>query len=186
MLLAFVLVVQYVVNYYFLKFEPSLSFIYSHPVYRVTDFVLGMLTAKMFLKYHRINFSTDLINLLQAISAVVFTAMLIASFNFRETTNYFSILFIIVIFIQAFDRGWLSEILKNRIIQKLSNISFEFYMCHELILFVLEKNISPYLTFNDELMKYKIIFTIGLPISILAAKLLNVIVTKKIARLIVK
>lgn len=180
MLLAIIIIFQYIVNYYFLKYEPHLSFIYSHPIYRITDVVLGILTAKLFLKYRKKNINVELINISQLFIVVIFTIMLIASFNFRETTNYFSVLFVFLIFIQAFDKGWLSGLLNNRYVQGVAKITFEFYMCHELILFLLEKNITPYLSINNQTLKCLIVWFVGLPISLICAKVLNITFTKKI------
>lgn len=180
MWIAFILVLQYIINYYFVKYSPTLDFIYSHPIYRVTDFMLGMLVAKMFQQYKNINVSKSIMDILQSILVVVFTAMLIASFNFKETTNYFTGFFVITIFIMAFDKGWLAEILSRKPIQKFAAISLEFYLCHELVLFILEKYISVRMVNYSYGFTCLTIWVIGLPISIVIAKLLNTLVSKKV------
>ena len=185
MIITIILVFQYIVNYYFIKFDTLLSFIYSHPIYRFTDFILGMLAAEMYLKFIRTKedgISINILNILQSIIVVLFTSMMIASFNFKETTNYFSMLFIFVLIILAFDKGWLADLLNSSRMQFLAKISFEFYMCHELILFVIESNMYNYLLINNEKLGLIIVWIIGLPISIICAKVLNSVITNKFTR----
>ena len=111
-------------------------YLYSNPFYRVFDFLLGMISAKIFLnkKYITKNY-----NLWEFGIVVLFVTMYLLSFIIKTGCSYYSILFILALYVFSYEKGIISKILKIDMLQKIAKISFEFYMIHELILIVFRR-----------------------------------------------
>lgn len=140
-LLMLLILVCGVLDYYTLKYEPTLDFTYWHPICRIPDFLIGMTVCRIFKEYplsvdHAIH---DLLNF--AVVSLFFT-MLMIQFYLKESNHYFALLFSLVLYILAHDRGWLCQLLTMPLIQSLEKIGLEFYLCHELIIFVIENKLS--------------------------------------------
>ena len=132
-----VLIIQYIINILNINLFENM-YLYSNPAYRIFEFILGMLVAQVFiLKKFEIKHSTAL----EALIGVIFIVKYILAYNGLNFIglSYYNILFIIAIYIFALGRGSISKLLKNKILQYLAKISFEFYMVHELILEIFRK-----------------------------------------------
>lgn len=111
-------------------------YLYNNPFYRVLDFFLGMVVARMYLCHtwviRRVNF-TEL--LLVAVFVILYAASLVIS----SDPGYYSLLFAVALYVFAVGRGCVSKFLKCRPFEKIAYYSFEFYMIHELALRVFRK-----------------------------------------------
>ena len=72
--------------------------------------------------------------------------------------SYYSLLFIIALYIFSYENGCISKLLKCRVLQNLAKISFEFYMVHELILILFRKVFSNF-NYNWLIKKYNNMYT---------------------------
>lgn len=169
-----VLLVQYILNIINTNNIAEL-YLYSNPFYRVFDFLLGMISAKIFLnkKYITKNY-----NLWEFGIVVLFVTMYLLSFIIKTGCSYYSILFILALYVFSYEKGIISKILKIDMLQKIAKISFEFYMIHELILIVFRRAFV-----NLEyhwLIKNIIICIPAFIISLILAKMINKYITKTI------
>lgn len=130
-----ILIIQYILNSINIIGITELN-IYSLPIYRLLDFVLGMIVAKIFLEKKYI---IKRHNLCETMILIIFIGMYILSFSIKTGCSYYSLLFIIALYVFSQGKGWISKILEIYILQKIASISFEFYMIHELILIVFRK-----------------------------------------------
>lgn len=173
-IMGLILLLQYVLNIFNIANIKEIN-LYFNPMYRILDFILGMILSRVVLekKYDIRNY-----NLYETIILITFLIMYRVSILVNTGCSYYSLLFIIAIYVFYQGNGWISKILKGSILQKLSNISFEFYMVHELILMIFRKvfiNLNFYW-----LIKNIVIAIPSFIISIILAILLNKYVTKKV------
>ncbi|WP_434798710.1 acyltransferase family protein [Terrisporobacter vanillatitrophus] len=101
-----------------------------------------------------------------------------SNFEFEYALSYYSPIFALGIYIMACEKGKISKILSNDILQKIAVFSFEFYMVHELILIIFRRVFKD-LTYHW-LIKNIIISIPALIISILIAIVLNRYITKNV------
>lgn len=164
-----IVILQFIINYYYILYYPKLMFLYSFPLYRVLDFSLGMMVAKIY-DEHKCIISEQTFNFYNTVIVILFVVGLIASFYFIETLNYFTILFLPSIYILAYDKGWLCEILKNKYIQLFSKYVLYFYLTHELIIALNER----FITNNFSLWISSLIFS--MMVAILTKKLIKYVI----------
>lgn len=162
-----ILIAQYALNIMNMSKLVDL-YLYSNPIYRILDFILGMLTARMFLE-KQINIKNY--NLYEVGILVIFVAMYFISFFRGTACSYYSLLFIVALYVFSYEKGIVSKILSSEILQNIARISFEFYMIHELILIIFRK------VFNSLnyhwLIKNIIICIPAFIISLIIARLMN-------------
>lgn len=114
-------------------------YLYTNPFYRILDFLLGMLIAKMYVdKKYAIRKS----NCVELFLVAVFVIQYIASLFISGDPGYYSILFAVSLYVFAVGEGCVSTLLKSRFLAKIASYSFEFYMIHELALRVFRKVFS--------------------------------------------
>jgi peptidoglycan/LPS O-acetylase OafA/YrhL len=125
-------------------------FFYFFPGTRIIEFLGGMILGAFFLKVSsNSNNSFFLFSCLEIISLTIFISMVIISPQFTQNLRY-GLIFIpsilLIIFVFAFQKGFLSKLLSNKIFVYLGNISFSFYMIHNLflsyIMFLWQPNIN--------------------------------------------
>lgn len=114
-------------------------YLYTNPVYRILDFWLGMLVARMYVDKEYVIRKSDCVELLLV---AVFVIQYIASLFISGDPGYYSILFAVSLYVFAVGEGCISTLLKSRILAKIAYYSFEFYMIHELALRVFRKVFS--------------------------------------------
>lgn len=109
--------------------------IYTFPIYRILDFYLGMLSAKLFIQI-KINCNFSVIELLTVI--ILFLQYVFDS-NIKINPGYNSIILFFVLYIFAFGNGIISKILSIDFFISTAKYCFEFYMIHELMLMIFRK-----------------------------------------------
>ena len=160
-------------NYYNLGLD-----LYTSPFYRILDFILGMLIANMLINNKEYdNKKNTRYTVYEIIIFVSFFIIYISTFFIKVEGTAYSIIFTILIYVVAQEKGSISKLLKSSILQKLASISFEFYMVHELILIAFRRvfeGLNFYWVINN--------FIVSIPtfiISLCIAKLLNKYITNK-------
>ncbi|MFD1359139.1 acyltransferase family protein [Fictibacillus halophilus] len=131
-------------------------FFYFFPGIRIVEFIGGMILGGIFLKVKNIsNVSFFLFSFLEFFSILLFVGIVLISPQFSQNLRYGlmtipAILFIIFVF--AFQKGILSKFLSLKLFVYLGEISFSFYMVHNLflsyILFLWKPNIDPIVTIS--------------------------------------
>ncbi len=122
--------------------------VYTNPLYRVLDYLLGMMIAKQFLD--RNSLSEKAADIAEIGMVIVFFAQYALSFLVGDTPGYYSVLFSAALYVFAVGKGCISKILARPFFHKLAGYSFEFYMIHELALRVFR------MVFTDETMFYPV------------------------------
>lgn len=116
--------------------------LYMNPLYRILDFLTGMLIAKIFMEQENsVAFNG---NLTEIILVVWFVIQYGISLMITGTVEpgYFSILFALAIYVFATGKGFVSKILSKPIFDKMAAYTFDFYMIHELALRIFRKVFS--------------------------------------------
>lgn len=170
MFICLILITQYILNLINIMNMGDL-YLYSNPLYRLLDFCLGMIVAKLFIKN---KFEIKNYNRWEIEIVVTFILMYVISFFVDTQCSYYSLLFIIALYIFSYENGCISKLLKCRVLQNLAKISFEFYMVHELILILFRKVFS---NFNYNWLIKNIIICIP---SLIISKLINKYITQNI------
>lgn len=124
------------------------SGLYTNPIYRVLDFLLGMVVAKYYLDND--NLSEKSANFLELALIPWFLVQYGVSFALGYTPGYYSVLFTVLLYVFAVGKGCVSKILSLPLFCRLAKYSFEFYMIHELALRVFRK------VFSDQTIFYPI------------------------------
>ena len=169
-----ILITQYILNLINIINRGDL-YLYSNPLYRLLDFCLGMIVAKMFLEN---KFEIKDYNRYEIGIVITFILMYLISFFIDTGCSYYSALFIIALYIFSYQKGCISKLLKCRVLQNLAKISFEFYMIHELIL-ILFRRVFSNLNYNWAI-KNIIICIPSLIISLIISKLISKYITQNI------
>jgi peptidoglycan/LPS O-acetylase OafA/YrhL len=110
---------------------------YLTPPFRLFDFVLGVACGLYFLNSPRINLTSTTWTLLElACLAGILTMVLLSSYFVHQSYRYgvyYMPVFCATIFVFAHQGGWLSKILSGKTWVLLGEISFAFYMFHQLV-----------------------------------------------------
>lgn len=120
---------------------------YINPVFRSIDFCLGMLLGRILIESKNITFKN--INYTSLEIGLVLILILMYTFAryvpqaFRWGVYYTPIL-ILIIAIFSKESGRLSKFLGNKIFMKLSTVSFEFFMIHQLVITHISKYFTTY------------------------------------------
>ncbi|WP_299767286.1 acyltransferase [uncultured Dokdonia sp.] len=113
---------------------------YINPFFRVFDFILGILLYDFYLRYKENAWVKHNATLLESFAIVFFLACYFfrsgISQDFRWSIYYW-IPMTFLIFIFSIQRGYISHILSKRVLIWLGEISFAFYMIHQLVIQVL-------------------------------------------------
>lgn len=114
--------------------------LYTSPFFRVFDFIIGMLIAKLFISNVDKESKDKSYSLYELEIVCIFCMMYIFTLfdwvKIEYGLSYYSPIFALGIYIIAHEKGVISKILCNNIFQDIAEFSFEFYMVHELILIV--------------------------------------------------
>lgn len=124
------------------------SGLYTNPIYRILDFLLGMVIAKYYLDND--NLTEKSASFLELALIPWFLVQYGVSFVLGYTPGYYSALFTVLLYVFAVGKGCISKILSLPLFHRLAKYSFEFYMIHELALRVFRK------VFSDETIFYPI------------------------------
>lgn len=165
------IIFYYIADYYVVKNAPFLDFTYWNPFYRIPDFIIGMFVCRIYEEYP-LEVSSAKFDFLNSFVVVSFVLCLLVQFHLLETNNFFVLLFSIGIYILAHDRGWFCEILHSKLLQHFAKIGLEFYLCHELVIYSVEKLLYNNIFFNGYNINI-LIWVIAFPISITIAQITN-------------
>lgn len=114
---------------------------YLNPFYRLLDFLLGMMIAKIYLSKKITIRNSSLSECICALLFLVQYLILLMS-EFPVLPGYFTIIFSIALFLFAEGKGIISNVLCKPFFQKIAYYSFPFYMIHELILRIFRRVFS--------------------------------------------
>ncbi|MEC0264411.1 acyltransferase [Paenibacillus anseongense] len=108
------------------------------PLFRVFDFIIGILLGLTFVFIKQKDISKkSLFNTLEIASLVVLIVWIMISPNIAQTLRY-SVYYLpvwcLLIYVFAFQGGFISKVLSNSKLVYLGEISFSFYMIHDLII----------------------------------------------------
>lgn len=131
-------------------------FAYIFPVVRIVDFIVGVGLGLVFVSINnkkQVKVSGGKFSFFEAISIILLILFIIASPLVTQSLR-FSLYYLpvmgLIIFVFAFQKGFISKVLSNKLLVFLGEISFGFYMFHNLVLRYLElfnvsKSLSIYL-----------------------------------------
>lgn len=110
---------------------------YITPPFRLFDFLLGVVWGLLFLNMRPINFKTGAWTLIElACCGSVLLMVLLSSYYVHQSFRYgvyYMPVFGITIFVFAYQGGWVSKILSCKAFVLLGEMSFAFYMFHQLV-----------------------------------------------------
>lgn len=155
-------------------------FLYISPFFRIIDFFLGMIVARMVLDRKAIKKRTTILEIgLIPIFLISYISSFYLPIQFTRGICY-SPVFILVIYVISYEKGILSKFISNDIFMKLASISFEFYMVHELILISIRNFFSNFINIEWHwIIKDGIVAIPSFILSIIIAIILNKYVSNK-------
>lgn len=115
---------------------------YVFPVFRFIDFFFGIILAITFIKFKDIQLNSKIFSILEVVSILL---LVIAFYYFPHIHptlrlwGYYLPFMALIIWIFAFQKGIISKLLSNKLLIYLGEISFSFYMIHQLIIIYLTK-----------------------------------------------
>lgn len=115
-------------------------YLYSNPLYRIWDFILGMVIAKVYMLKSKGQASKDRsieeISIVLIIMVIYIISLILIRNSIIKIVGpaFYTWIFSIALFVFAFEEGCVSKtILCSTLLQNLSKISLEFYMIHGLV-----------------------------------------------------
>ena len=139
-----------------------------NPLFRVWDFIIGIILFNIFSKYKEtlnlLNF-----NIIEPIMIILF-AVFFMFYNYipdvYRYSMYYWIPMSLVVMTFAFQKGWISTILSNKYLVKLGEISFGFYMIHQLVI----KYLLKYYKIENDYLSLLLMISCSLILSIISYK----------------
>lgn len=114
-------------------------FTYYFPGVRIIEFITGVLLGLLFIEINDtfVKRSKHIFTILEVTTIFLLVLMIIVGPNFNQNLRY-SLIFLpfwaSLIFIFSFEKGLISKLLSNKFFIYLGEISFSFYMIHNLVL----------------------------------------------------
>lgn len=109
--------------------------VHTNPIIRCLEFFLGMATAYFFICHKSLNKKAVSTIIEIAMVALVGIAVIIpVLFDIKLYRAVYVVLFCVAVFVFASDNGIISSILSIKPLKWLSNVQFEFYMLHSVVL----------------------------------------------------
>ena len=103
----------------------------------LSSFFAGSLTYLFYKTYHqKVNFSTSIFTIIEVILVLLVIAI-VSNREIEHRSFLASILFIIQVFIFAFEGGAISKLLKLNLFTYLGKISYSIYLTHPAIIFIM-------------------------------------------------
>lgn len=139
--ICFVYVSGLILVWYMRDSELSHWLFYILPTFRILDFIIGIIIALLFIRVKQTGLL--IINSFHFMTIMEVTAILlfILAFYFHENVHqtlrfwgYYQPIMILIICVFAFQKGYISKLLSNDRLIYLGEISFSFYMIHQLVL----------------------------------------------------
>lgn len=174
-LLFFLIMFQFLVAYIIkdLSYEFTQWFIYINPIMRSINFLMGMILAKLFCE-DRFFMDKDnkIYNYIELSIVFMFLIIYVMSIFIPRSfiwSSYYSPIILIIIYVCAFEKGIVSSFLKNEKLIRLSKVSFEFYIIHQLVINIMWRFLS-----NNKMIIASISFIITLILSIVLSRVSNI------------
>lgn len=120
-------------------------FYYINPVFRLVDFLAGMLLHEWCKKSAYRPATVKMATILECVSLFIllefmfFAATQVSQYNPRFNTYYYLIPCLFVIYAFSFDMGIISKFLGSKVLQLLGKCSFTLYMVHQMVLYVVKQ-----------------------------------------------
>lgn len=117
--------------------EQSHWLFYIAPFFRISDFILGVLLCYLFLSIGRVTAPRILFTLFEL---AALGAFFVAFYNFPSVHQslrygvYYTPFIAVIIFLFAFRQGHISDLLSARLLVLGGEISFSFYLFHQLVI----------------------------------------------------
>lgn len=147
------------------------NFFYISPVFRITDFIIGIALYNLYViakkRYESISAIWEYLSIAIFILFFAFRSFVPGVFRF---SIYYWIPMSLIVFSFAFQKGMFSRILSNKLLVLCGEISFGFYMFHYVILRYLIFMNNKILKFESELYIAPLAFALTLLISYLSFK----------------
>jgi peptidoglycan/LPS O-acetylase OafA/YrhL len=145
---------------------------YINPFFRVIDFIIGILLYKL---YYKINSKKLFINFsyLEISSLLIFLLFFIFHSSIIDVARYSFYYWIpisYIIFSFSFQKGFISKILSNIKLIYLGEISFAFYLFHQLVINYFEKLNIKFFHLENEILIIILLISISIYISHLIHK----------------
>lgn len=109
--------------------------VHTNPIIRCLEYFLGMATAYFFICHK--SFSKKIVSSIVEIAIVVLISVAVivpVFFDIKPFRAVYVVLFCIAVFVFASDNGILSKALSIKPFEWLSNVQFEFFMLHSVVL----------------------------------------------------
>ena len=141
-LLPILIILRLLLDKYFYTIEilPKFLSLHTSCLVRLTEFLMGMLLCPIFVKIK------ELIRLdnkkwfyiFSSIEIVALFGIILAMRFLVETRAFFAMLMCVVVFVFAFDKGFISKVFAFQPIKFLSKIQFEFFILHAVVIIIIE------------------------------------------------
>ena len=147
-------IVVLISNVFFENNDFNTWFTYYFPVIRIGEFIVGLMSGLVFLeiKNNFSKFSSTFYSFVEIIAIILLLIIVIISPNFIQNLRYgliYTPFLAFLIFVFSFQKGFISKLISRRIFIYLGEISFSFYMIHNLVLsyiyFLWKPNIEAHL-----------------------------------------
>lgn len=141
---------------------------YVNPFFRALDYLSGMLLSVIMINKIKIKSKKPNLNVKYTVIELVSVLLFTLAYYFYPYINpvfrfgvYYMPFMLLLIYVFSLQNGYLSKILSNNVLVYLGNISFEFYMIHQLVIRI----VSLFMAVNHPIGTAVISFIIALGIS---------------------
>lgn len=156
------------ISYLLIGNQISADLLNINPLIRLSDFIIGILLCKIFLKIKFIRISYFTMSILEISSLLIlfllYNYRLIIPLNFRYAIYYWIPISLFILLI-AYQKGIISSILNNKILVKLGEISFSFYLIHMIVARYVKEFLVNKSIITNELIIISLVFTISIILS---------------------
>ncbi|AVK85256.1 acyltransferase [Lysinibacillus sp. B2A1] len=114
---------------------------YIFPPFRFIDFFIGITMGIIFLKIKRVKCSAKTFTVLELTATALLIVAVLYAPHIHQTLRlwgYYLPFLALIIWIFAFQKGFISQLISNKVFIHLGEISFSFYMIHQLVIRYLE------------------------------------------------
>ena len=149
------------------------ALLYVSPFSRIVDFTLGIALYFIFIKKQGKSLNYNKYSLFEFLSLILFFLFFYFHKDIAQVFRYsiyYWLPMLVIIFIFSFDRGCFSMILSSKILVYLGEISFGFYMFHQLVIryynrFIVDGLFLKFDLYFNDLINIMFIFIISLLVS---------------------
>lgn len=145
LMVVIILIIELILELIFKNYSIYQWLIYINPGIRAIQFIIGMNMANILKSIRINNLNIKIFSLLEIISIIFLGIVYIFSRYLPAETRcgvYYIPNLISILFIFYFEKGIISRILSNRILQKIASFSMEFYMIHQMIIIAYSRYIN--------------------------------------------